>query len=321
MEEVKACQIGTSKCANVVFEGFCSFKDFSEAGHKVWLSGAFDDCLHGFLDYVKDQVTTFLSVGLAQGTTLVLSFLAILPADWSDSGEAIVTFWIADAFCIVTRVAFWDSSGSSIDCTLGAGQTAIWHVIWALILPIGLIAYDASVFIVLRASLPAQRARANVAFLAFRIAESLVEFLSWRTVAANMSGTTSVCILPASLGTILYLSKKVFDTFGAVDSSVLRVGLKLRGDNCFKSCCIFVVINEIVECVKFFVGFISELTKVNWPVHHDVHGLLCSSFAIHMFNGILESHSFALDHRSEAGLEFRGIGIANESLDERLNEF
>ena len=163
--------------------------------------------------------------------------------------------------------------------------------------------------------------KANVAFLAFRIAESLVEFLSCRTVAANMSGTTSVCILPASLGTILYLSKKSFDTFGAVDNSVLRAGLKLRGDNCFKSCCIFVVINEIVECVKFFVGFISELTKVSWPVINDVHELLCSSFAYHMFNGILEFHSFALNSRSEAGLEFRGVGIANESLDERLNEF
>ena len=113
MEEVKACQIGTSNCANVVFEGFCSSKDFSEAGHKVWLSGAFDDCLHGFPDDFKDQVTTFLSVGLAQGTTLVLPVLALLPADWSFSGVAIVAFWIADAFCIVTRVAFWDSSGSS----------------------------------------------------------------------------------------------------------------------------------------------------------------------------------------------------------------
>ena len=40
-----------------------------------------------------------------------------------------------------------------------------------------------------------------------------------------------------------------------------------------------------------------------------------------MVKGFLESHSFALDHRSEAGLELRGVGIANEILDERLNEF
>ena len=40
-----------------------------------------------------------------------------------------------------------------------------------------------------------------------------------------------------------------------------------------------------------------------------------------MVKGFLESHSFALDSRSEAGLELSGEGIANESLEESLNEF
>ena len=40
-----------------------------------------------------------------------------------------------------------------------------------------------------------------------------------------------------------------------------------------------------------------------------------------MVKGFLESHGFALDSRSEAGLELSGEGIANESLEESLNEF
>ena len=68
----------------------------------------------------------------------------------------------------------------------------VWHVIWAGIPPIGLHAEEADVSMVGRAFLPAHRARANVAFLAFCIAESLVEFLSGRTVAADVSGATSM---------------------------------------------------------------------------------------------------------------------------------
>ena len=173
-----------------------------------------------------------------------------------------------------------------------------------------------------RASLPAHRADANVAFLAFCIAESLVEFLSGRTVRADVSGATSMCILPASIGTTLYLSEKSCGTFVAADSAVPRVGTKVRGDQCFKSCCICLAFSPIVECVDFFASCISELTNESWPGQNDVYELLYVEVTAHQIvNGILESHRFALDSSSEAGLELRGEGIANDFLEESLNEF
>ena len=89
-----------------------------------------------------------------------------------------------------------------------------------------------------------------------------------------------------------------------------------------KSCCICLVFSPIVERVDFFASCISELTNESWPGQNDVYELLCVEVAAHQIvKGILESHRFALDSSSEAGLELRGEGIANGFLEESLNEF
>lgn len=250
---------------------------------------------------------------------------APLPTDWSASTPVTVwTRFITDSLVWhKVRAAFWDPSNSSSSFALSAPPAPVWHVVNALVLArIRFRAPENAVFESFWASLPADVTYTKKAFVTFFIAKpGLHEWSFWWAVAAKFSKATAFSSLPASFWAAIRSESTTWSVVILV-ILVLKVLMQLLVEHSFDELRVFAG-SPFVECIEFFVCCISTFTKVAWPLDEDLDELLLLFIitTLKLFEGFLDCPDFAFDTTSKAGLELIIVGIANEVLEEGLNEF